>query len=171
MYNTTIPTYLCYYLPCVTVLFLFVIIVWKHSVQVNKMFSFFLSKLTLYTYITSRMFLAEVGSDSFHLLRSLHTPFAFSTFIKFLIHARRFRTLLTWPFSKTCPIWLRNVRLGLPSSIGTLNRFINLFCQPPFIHPYMTKQFQYILLNFSHYITPHSSLITSFLTLSLTSWL
>jgi hypothetical protein len=37
-----IPTYLCYCLCCVTVLFLFVIIVPNHSVQVNKCFlSFF----------------------------------------------------------------------------------------------------------------------------------
>jgi hypothetical protein len=40
-----LSTYLCYCLCCVTVLFLLVIIVSNHSVQVNKCFSFFLSYL------------------------------------------------------------------------------------------------------------------------------
>jgi hypothetical protein len=40
----SVPTFLCYYLCCVTVLFLFVVIVSIHSVQVNKcLLSFFLS--------------------------------------------------------------------------------------------------------------------------------
>jgi hypothetical protein len=40
--------------------------------------------------------LGQAEITSFHLLRSLHTPFASCTFIKFLIHARRFRVLLVY---------------------------------------------------------------------------
>jgi hypothetical protein len=86
------------------------------------------SLITLFTYIHSITLVSHWGMQ-----RSLGTiliPFATSTFIKFLIHAHRFRLLLTWPFSNTSPIWSRKYSPRVsPSSITTQICLINLFTQ------------------------------------------
>jgi hypothetical protein len=43
------------------------------------------------------------------LLWSLNIPFGYSTLLIFILHARQFRLLFTWHFSRTCPIWSRNI--------------------------------------------------------------
>jgi hypothetical protein len=100
--------------------------------------------VTIHRHIHNITSLFHWGRQTLLLLRSLHTPFASSTFIRFLIHARRSWVLLTSPFSKTCPIWSKNVSLrllltALPAKIHSTN----LFCQSPFIYNFqMTKPSQ-----------------------------
>jgi hypothetical protein len=75
--------------------------------------------------------LGQAEITSFHLLRSLLTPFASSTVIKFLTHARRFQVRLTWPSLKLFGlIWSRKFRLGfhttlLPTSASQIS-YVNL---------------------------------------------
>jgi hypothetical protein len=103
---------------------------------------------------------------SFLLLRSLHTPFASFTVIKFFIYVRRFRVLLTWLFSKTSLIWSRNIRLclplpAIPKSASKIS-FVNLLSSNLFTGlTYLNILFSDLVTKSS--FTPHSFLITSFL--------
>jgi hypothetical protein len=117
-----------------------------------------------YTYI-------GISSDHFLPLATILTHiFLFLYIHKTLIHTRRFPALLTWPFSKTCTICWTNFCLGLPLQHchpKPLHKSVlSISFHPSFLHDQTSQHILQILITTSSF-TLCSSLITSFLTLSL----
>jgi hypothetical protein len=79
-----------------------------------------------------------------------------------ILHTRSPYLLLTWPFSKTSPIWSRNVFPLQHYHLNPLHSLLSISFQPFFLHDQTILTF----VSTSSF-TLHSSLITSFLTLSL----